>query len=119
MARDVKTVQVVSDSAGVNLAFTAFVQANGGQYDNTQQTAKMVWANSGTAKVITISTDKTTTDQLVTQASKTFTLPGSAVAYEMPALQNQFWAQSGTGDTNIYVDIDDDTGVTWAVSRPA
>lgn len=117
MARDVKTVQVVSDSAGVNLTFTAFVQANGGQYDNTQQTAKMIWANSGVAKTITISTDKTTTDQLVTQASKTFTLPASAVAFEMPALQNQFWAQDGTN--NIYVDIDVDTGVTWAISRPA
>ena len=117
MPRDVKTVQVVSASAGVNLAFTAFVQANGGQYDNTNQTAKMIFANSGVQKTITISTDKTTTDQLVIQASKTFTLPASAVAFELPVLQNQFWAQAGT--TNIYVDIDVDTGVTWALSREA
>jgi hypothetical protein len=117
MARDVATVQTISDSAGVDITMTAFVQANGGQYDNTNQTAFMIFINTGTAKVITISTDKTFSDQDAGLTSKTFALPATSEAFIMPVLQNQWWAQDGT--TNIHVDIDADTGVTWAVIQPA
>lgn len=116
MARDVATVQTISASGGLNITFAAFVQANGGQYDNTPQTARMYFTNSGSAKTITVSTDKTISPQAVATTSFTVTLPGSAVAFELPVLQNQWWAQDGTA--NINVDIDDDTGVTWAVAKP-
>lgn len=118
MARDVATIQTISDSAGLNATMTAFVDANGGQYDNSDQTAFMIFANSNASPTtITVSTDKTISPQAVAMTSFTLTLPAGATNFKCPVLENQWWAQDGT--TNIYVDVADDTGVTWAVVQPA
>ena len=118
MARDVATVQTISESAGLAVTMSAFVAANGGQFDNTAQDAHMYFGNTDvSAKTITISTDRTHTDQDVATTSATFTLPATTGVFIIPTLQNNQWAQDST--TNIYVDVDDDTGVTWGVARPA
>ena len=118
MARDVVTIQTISETAGLSAVFTAFVTANGATFVNTNQNANMMFRNGeAVAKTITISTDKTVSDQSAAITSKTFTLAASAVLLIIPSLENQFWAQAGT--SNIHVDIDVDTAVTWAVVAPA
>lgn len=117
MARDTATAQTISKTAGRDVTMAAFVTANGGVYDNSDQTAFMIFINTGTAKVITISTDKTVSNQEAGITSKTFTLPATSEVFIMPVLENQFWAQVGTD--NIHVDVDADTGLTWAVVKLA
>lgn len=117
MARDVATIQVISDSTALNVTYAAFTSANGGQYDNILQTGYMLFRNGATPVTITVSTDKLISPQAVGMTSFTVTLPALAEAFALPVLQNQWWAQDGT--TNIYVDTDTDSGVQWAVVRPA
>lgn len=118
MARDTIAIQTVSETVGRNVTFVAFVQANGGLYVNTGQNARACFINAeAVAKTITVSTNKTVSNQAAGITSKTFTLPASAVLFELPAFSDQFWAQTNT--SNIHIDIDDDTAVTWAVVGPA
>jgi len=117
MARDVEIVQTISETAGLEVVQAPFVTANGGQYDNSDGTANMYFSNTdASAKTITISTDRVVTDQEVATTSATFTLPATTVIFIVPALLNSEWAQQDT--TNVYVDVDDDTGVTWGVAKP-
>lgn len=115
MARDVATVQTVDNADGLGITFSAFTAANGGQYDNTAQSAFMVFRTTDASpKTITVSTTKTISPQEVTMPSKTFTLPASSGGFIIPVLTNQWWGQPSSVN-NILVDISDDTGVTWAV----
>lgn len=117
MARDVEDVQVVSDTAGINVALTAFVTANGGQYDNANDRARVVVLNGDvSAKTLTISTDRTVTEQETAITSKTFTINAGAY-WVSPIFSNADWSQAST--TNINIDIDDDTSVTWGVIEDA
>lgn len=114
MARDTVAVQTISATAGRNVAFVAFVAENGGLYVNTTQRARAKFINAeAVAKTITVSTNKTVSNQAAGITSKTFALPASAALFELPAFENQFWAQIGT--SNIHIDIDDATAVTWAI----
>ena len=116
MAREAKTVET-KPGAGKDLTFTSFLMANGGQYDNTEGTAHLVWNNT-TAGIITVtlSTDKLVSPQAVATTSATFAVPANAVAFEMPVLLSQWWAQEGT--QTIYLDTSAD-GLDWAAVRPA
>lgn len=116
MARQVKTVETASFEDGTEYTFTALLAADGGQYDNVDQAAKQVFSNTTSgAIVVTISTDKVFSPQETTLTAKTFTVPADAVAFEIPPLENNWWAQEGT--TNIYVDVASD-GLNWAVVKP-
>lgn len=116
MARDVATAQMIDLATGLDVQFSAFVQANGGEYDNTAQNAFMIFINGdATGKTVTISSTKTISPQEVAMPAKTFTVPATNDAFIIPVLTNQWWGQPSSVNS-VYVDIDSDTSVTWAVA---
>lgn len=117
MARDVEDVQVVSKTAGLNVTLTAFVAANGGEFENTNNRARIIVVNGDSSgKTVTISTDRTVTQQAAGIEDKEFSVSANST-WISPEYLNSDWAQASSSD--IYVDIDDDTSVTWAVVEDA